>query len=42
MHKSYVVSHKAAIKGKYWKNVDSSLYWLAVAYECEYEEFVDS
>jgi len=33
MRSSYLAAHKAAIKGKYWKNVDSSLYWLAVAYQ---------
>jgi len=28
----YEKTHKLAIKGKYWKNVDSSLYWLGIAY----------
>jgi len=32
MRSSYVKAYKAAVKGKYWKNVDSSLYWLAFAY----------
>ncbi|MAG26969.1 hypothetical protein CMI47_15630 [Candidatus Pacearchaeota archaeon] len=28
----YEDAHQLAIKGKYWKNVDSSMYWLGIAY----------
>jgi hypothetical protein len=28
----YEKTHKLALKGKYWKNVDSSLYWWGIAY----------
>ncbi len=32
MRDAYMKAYKAALKGRYWKNVDTSLYWLAVAY----------
>tara|TARA_Y100000034_G_scaffold92333_1_gene111580 strand:- start:25388 stop:26074 length:687 start_codon:yes stop_codon:yes gene_type:complete len=38
----YKSAHKYALEGKYWKNVDSSYYWLGIAYiRCdEYEKAV--
>jgi len=35
----YEDTYKFSLKGKYWKNVDSSIYWLGIAYaRCGYNK----